>query len=282
MTGASAPLLLALAATGTFLVAVAGLRMARGRRPRGLGRRRHRPAPGRVQRQAPASARSTRWRTGSLAQLAILLGPTGPRANLRRRIDLAGRPDGMTVDTFLQLLTKYAIVLGAVRAHPAAAGQPASTRCCAWWPSRCCRSRGWPATQRRRQERIDDRPAGLPRRARRSRWRRHRLPLGAGPGGARFAGPLHEELMFTLHQLDVGVPRRQAFIGAARPVRLATRWLVRLGLPAGRGARRTARGEPRQIALDSRREAAQPARRRRPAPFPGSRSSSRSCSSRPP
>ena len=143
-------------------------------------------------------------------QLAILLGPR-LMANLRRRIDLAGRPDGMTVDSFLQLVVKYGVVLGSVALvflllgnllsmflaladHPdpaaLAAGRPCSAsaapRSTTTSPtsSTCSPSPSAPASASAR-------------------------PWNGWPAAS--SGPLHEELLFTLHQLDVGVSRRQAF-----------------------------------------------------------------------
>ncbi len=142
-------------------------------------------------------------------QIALLLGPRVV-ANIRRRIDLAGRPDGMTVDTFLQLLTKYAVFLGTVSFVFLLLGN--------FWQAILAilaipllpfgRLSGH---QRRRREAIDDAlPDFLDVLA---------VTVGAGIGfrsaldrvSARFTGPLRDELAFTLHQLDVGVPRRQAF-----------------------------------------------------------------------
>jgi tight adherence protein C len=142
-------------------------------------------------------------------QIALVLGPRAV-ANIRRRIDLAGRPDGMTVDTFLQLLTKYAVFLGTVSLAFLILGNlwQAVVALLAIPLLPFGRLAGH---QRRRREAIDDAlPDFLDVLA---------VTVGAGIGfrsaldrvSARFTGPLRDELAFTLHQLDVGVPRRQAF-----------------------------------------------------------------------
>lgn len=142
-------------------------------------------------------------------QLALLLGPR-TLANIRRRIDLAGRPDGMTVDSFLQLLTKYAVFLGATSFAFLLLGNflQAVIAILAIPLLPFARLAGH---QRRRREAIDDAlPDFLDVLA---------VTVGAGIAfrsaldrvSARFTGPLRDELSFTLHQLDVGVPRRQAF-----------------------------------------------------------------------
>lgn len=142
-------------------------------------------------------------------QLALVLGPR-TLANIRRRIDLAGRPDGMTVDSFLQLLTKYAVFLGATSFAFLLLGNflQAVIAILAIPLLPFARLAGH---QRRRREAIDDAlPDFLDVLA---------VTVGAGIAfrsaldrvSARFTGPLRDELSFTLHQLDVGVPRRQAF-----------------------------------------------------------------------
>ena len=142
-------------------------------------------------------------------QLALVLGPR-TLANIRRRIDLAGRPDGMTVDSFLQLLTKYAVFLGATSFAFLLLGNflQAVIAILAIPLLPFARLAGH---QRRRREAIDDAlPDFLDVLA---------VTVGAGIAfrsaldrvSARFTGPLRDELLFTLHQLDVGVPRRQAF-----------------------------------------------------------------------
>lgn len=158
-------------------------------------------------------------RRGPLDAFAARLGPLvgqliGPRglAELRRRIDLAGRPDGMTVESFLQLLAKYLILMGAAALALVSLGS---------WVGALGALAGavvLPLTrllshQRIRKDRIDtDLPDFLDILA---------VTVSAGIGfrsalgrvTERFDGPLREEMLHTLHQLDVGVPRRKAFQG---------------------------------------------------------------------
>lgn len=142
-------------------------------------------------------------------QLALLLGPRSV-ASIRRRIDLAGRPDGMTVDTFLQLIMKYAIFLGAVSLAFLLLGSYFQAILAIFAIPLLPFGR-LAGQQRRRREAIDDAlPDFLDVLA---------VTVGAGIAfrsaldrvSARFTGPLRDEMAFTLHQLDVGVPRRQAF-----------------------------------------------------------------------
>ena len=142
-------------------------------------------------------------------QLAVLLGPRAI-ANLRRRIDLAGRPEGMTVDSFLQLVVKYGIILTFTSFVFLLSGSLFSALLAIVAIPILPLSR-LSGQQRRRRTSIDDElPDFLDVLA---------VTVGAGIGfrsalervASRFDGPLHEELSFTLHQLDVGVPRRQAF-----------------------------------------------------------------------
>lgn len=142
-------------------------------------------------------------------QLALLLGPRTV-ASIRRRIDLAGRPDGMTVDTFLQLLTKYAMFLGAVSLVFVMLGSFIQA-IIALFAIPLLPFGRLSRHQRQRREAIDD---GLP-----DFLDVLAVTVGAGIAfrsaldrvSARFTGPLRDEMAFTLHQLDVGVPRRQAF-----------------------------------------------------------------------
>ncbi|WP_332642756.1 type II secretion system F family protein [Aeromicrobium sp.] len=193
-------------------------------------------------------------------QLAVILGPRAI-ANLRRRIDLAGRPDGMTVDTFLQLLVKYIVVLGGAGIWMLLLGKVVYALLmvvagCVMPFSRLAGAR------RRRQEQIDtDLPDFLDVLA---------VTVGAGIGfrsalervSSRFTGALRDELTLTLHQLDVGVPRRQAFTqlrdrcetDAMSSFVSALLQAEELGAPLGETLT--------SIARDSRREAAQAARQR--------------------
>ena len=110
MESTTAPTLLAVAATAVFLLGLLGLRMARGDalegwdvgdivllRDESKKRNRRGPIDALAQRLAP--------------RLAHALGPR-TLVRIRQRIDLAGRPDGMTVESFLQLMVKYAVIFG--------------------------------------------------------------------------------------------------------------------------------------------------------------------------
>ncbi len=141
--------------------------------------------------------------------LADVLGPSR-LARLNRRIELAGRPDGMTVQSFLERKARLLAIFGAsaallaFRGHVLVAVVVLAT---AWMlPDLGLRS-----ASRARQARIDrDLPdfldvlavtvsAGLSFRAALERV------------ASRYAGPLADEIIHTLRELDVGVARRAAF-----------------------------------------------------------------------
>lgn len=201
-------LLFGLAITGTFVVFVAGYRMARADALenwdvadivllRDVNRRKNRVGP--IDRLAKRVS----------PQLGLVLGPR-VLANLRRRIDLAGRPGGMTVDTFLQLMVKYAVALGTAAFAMILLGNYFSALLALLATPILPMSRLSGLQRKRRSTIDDDLPDFLDVLA---------VTVGAGIGfrsaldrvSARFTGPLRDELAFTLHQLDVGVPRRQAF-----------------------------------------------------------------------
>jgi tight adherence protein C len=208
MVATTSPALLALAAAGIFLLAVAGLRMARGDALEGWD-------VGDIMLLRDESKRRTR--RGPVDALAHRLAPRlaralGPRtlARIRQRIELAGRPDGMTVESFLQLVLKYAVVFGFFALCLLALGNTFSAVLCLVAVPLLPFSR-LAGHQRRRQERISaDLPDFLDILS---------VTVSAGIGfrtalgrvAQRFEGPLRDELLQTLHQLDVGVPRRQAF-----------------------------------------------------------------------
>jgi tight adherence protein C len=193
-------------------------------------------------------------------QLSILLGPRA-LTGIRRRIDLAGRPEGMTVESFLQLIVKYALFLGAVAFTLLLLGSYVSAFLSLLAIPVLPFSR-LAGLQRKRRAQIDaDLPDFLDVLA---------VTVGAGIGfrsaldrvSSRFDGPLREELGFTLHQLDVGVPRRQAFTnlrdrsdsGVMASFISAFLQAEELGAPLG--------ATLTSIARDSRREASQRARQR--------------------
>jgi tight adherence protein C len=141
--------------------------------------------------------------------LADAMGPAR-LSKLNRRIELAGRPDGMTVESFLERKARLLAIFGAGATFLAIRGQLilAIIVVVAAWvlPDLSLRS-----ASKARQARIDtDLPdfldvlavtvsAGLSFRAALERV------------ASRYAGPLADEIIHTLRELDVGVARRAAF-----------------------------------------------------------------------
>lgn len=259
MESTAAPVLLALAATAVFLLGLTGLRMARTDALDGWD-------VGDIMLLRDESKK--RERRGPVDSLARLLAPRlarslGPRtlARIRQRIELAGRPQGMTVETFLQLIVKYAIVFGFFAFCLFLLGNTFSALLCLVAVPLLPFSR-LAGHQRRRQERIaNDLPdfldilsvtvsAGISFRT------------ALGRVSQRFEGPLRDELLQTLHQLDVGVPRRQAFEALrdrcdSEPMDSFVSAFLQaeeLGAPLATTLN--------NIALDMRRESAQAARRK--------------------
>lgn len=253
------PSLVALAAAGLFLLAVVGLRLARRDALEGwdvgdiaLLRDENRKR----RRQGPIDALA-----GALApRFGRLLGPDVV-AGIRRRIELAGRPAGMTVDSFLQLLVKYALIFGFFAVMLLLLDNTVTAVLCLVAIPLLPFSR-LAGHQRRRQERIaTDLPDLLDILA---------VTVSAGIGfraalgrvSLRFEGPLRDELTQTLHELDVGVPRRQAFLslrercGSEQMDSFVSAFLQaeELGAPLATTLS--------NIAQDARREAAQEARRK--------------------
>lgn len=253
------PALIGLAATGVFVLGLAGFRMARGDALEGwdvgdillL-----RDESKRKDRRGPLDALADRL----APHLARALGPT-LLERIRHRINLAGRPDGMTLDSFLRLMVRYAVFFGAVALTMFLLGNNISALiavvCIPLLPfSRLA------GHQRRRQEKIAaDLPDFLDILS---------VTVSAGIGfrtalgrvAQRFEGPLREELLQTLHQLDVGVPRRQAFMALrdrceSEPMdSFVSAFLQAEELGAPLATTLT------NIALDMRRESAQAARRK--------------------
>lgn len=192
--------------------------------------------------------------------LETLLGPQRIEA-LRLRIEMAGRPKGMTVTTFLELVVKYAIVLGAASLALLSLGQPLAAVAILAGIYLFPMSRLSGHLKNRRDQIDTDLPDMLDILA---------VTVGAGIGfrsalervASRFEGPLHEEIVQTLRELDVGVPRRRAFTNlrdrcqseAMNSFVSAFLQAEELGAPLAESLT--------QIARDNRREAAQRARRR--------------------
>ncbi len=259
MPATLAPELLALAAAGLFVLGILGFRMMRADALEGWD-------VGDIALLRDESKR--RNRRGPLDALAQRLTPRlaralGPRTlgRIRQRIDLAGRPDGMTVETFLQLILKYALVFGFFAVCLFLLGTNFSALLCLVAVPLLPFSR-LAGHQRRRQERIaNDLPDFLDILS---------VTVSAGIGfrtalgrvSQRFEGPLRDELLQTLHQLDVGVPRRAAFEALrdrcdSEPLDSFVSAFVQaeeLGAPLATTLN--------NIALDMRRESAQAARRK--------------------
>jgi tight adherence protein C len=259
MESTTAPVLAALAAAAVFLLGLTGLRMARTDALDGWD-------VGDIMLLRDESKK--RDRRGPIDSLARILAPRlarslGPRtlARIRQRIELAGRPQGMTVETFLQLIVKYAIVFGFFAFCLFLLGNTFSALLCLVAVPLLPFSR-LAGHQRRRQERIaNDLPdfldilsvtvsAGISFRT------------ALGRVSQRFEGPLRDELLQTLHQLDVGVPRRHAFEALrdrcdSEPMDSFVSAFLQaeeLGAPLATTLN--------NIALDMRRESAQAARRK--------------------
>ena len=170
-------------------------------------------------------------------QLAILLGPRIV-ANLRRRIDLAGRPDGMTVDSFLQLVVKYGVVLGSVALVFLLLGNLLSMFLTVVTIPILPLSRLANLQRKRRTSIDDDLPDFLDVLA---------VTVGAGIGfrsalervAGRFEGPLHEGCSSRSTSSTSASPagRRSPTCATAAA---QTRWRLRLCLRPGRGAGRPA------------------------------------------
>lgn len=253
------PVLIGLAALALFFIFATGWRMARADTLEGWD-------VADIALLRDVNRRKTR--VGPLDRLAKHWSPHmarvfGPRvtANVRHRIDLAGRPDGINVDSFYQLVTKYAIVLGTVSLVFFAMGN---------FFTAVIVLAGIPVLplsrisghQRKRRTRINnDLPDFLDILA---------VTVGAGIGfrsalervSTRFEGPLRQEFDHTLHQLDIGVSRRQAFNAlrercdsdAMSSFVSALLQAEELGAPLALSLT--------QIAEDNRREAGQRARQR--------------------
>lgn len=249
----------ALAFAGLFVLAVLGLRMVRSDVLEGWdvddivllrdqARKRRRRGP-------------LDWLAADLSRLLKRRLSAGNLAWLRRRVELAGRPDGMTVDSFLQLVVKYALALGFVAVLLFLLGNTVAGLLTLVAVPLLPFSR-LAGHERRRREKIDaDLPDCLDVLA---------VTVSAGIGfraalgrvTRRFEGPLRDEMLQTLHELDVGVPRREAFAAlrercGSEPMNSFVSAFLQaeeLGAPLAETLT--------NIARDTRREAAQAARRR--------------------
>lgn len=188
------------------------------------------------------------------------LGPARV-AGLQRRIDLAGRPDGMTVDTFLRRVLWWAVLLTPVALVFLLEGNLLILPLCAVVPVLLPLGR-LAGEQRRRQERLDrDLPDLLDVLA---------VTVSAGVAfrpalarvGDRFGGPLAEELRLTLGQMANGAAVREAFedLRARNSSDALTQFVTAFLQSEELGAPLT--DALNQIALDMRRASAQALRRK--------------------
>jgi len=205
------------------------------------------------------------WLPGLLrrhgGQLVARAMPPSLRRHLQRQIDAAGRPDGLTVDSYAQRKAVHLILFGGTGLTVAAAG--------GWLAALPLLAFGLIAQDirlarlaRMRTDRIDQSlpdfldvlavvvTAGLAFRA------------ALGRVATMLGGPLGDEFAAVLREMDLGTSRRDAFAalrdrtGSARlgQVIAAVLQSEELGVPLAESLT--------EIASDQRRESAQSARRR--------------------
>ncbi|QAY63495.1 type II secretion protein F [Xylanimonas allomyrinae] len=160
-------------------------------------------------RRAEGEGLISRLARAQVPRLRRLLGPARI-ASLQRRIDEAGRPDGLTVDLFLQQCAFWAVLVLPIVFLFLVQGNFLMIPLCAVVPVLLPLVRV-AAEQRKRRERMErDLPdfldvlavtvmAGVTFRAALARV------------AARFDGPLSEEVTLTLHQIANGASVREAF-----------------------------------------------------------------------
>ena len=182
-------------------------------------------------------------------------------ASLQRRIDLAGRPDGMTVNTFLLRVLWWALLVSPLALIFVLQGNVLALLLCFVVPGLLPISR-LAAEQRKRQERLDrDLPDLLDVLA---------VTVSAGVAfrpaltrvGDRFGGPLADELRLTLQQMANGASVRDAFedLRSRNSSEALTQFVTAFLQSEELGAPLTE--ALNQIALDMRRENAQALRRK--------------------
>lgn len=205
---------------------------------------------------------------GPLSKLAGRFIPTIRKSlsskqitSLQRRIDEAGRPDGLTVDGFLQRITMWALIISPALLVFLLQGEFLLALLCVVVPVILPLSR-LAGAQRRRRESIDkDLPDFLDVLA---------VTVTAGVGfraslarvSQRFGGPLSDEVTLTLYQIENGASTRQAFSDLRRrstsePIGQFVSALLQsqeLGSPLAESLT--------QIAVDMRRESGQRQRRK--------------------
>jgi len=214
---------------------------------------------GRLRRRAEGESPLQRLARRQVVRLRRLLGPRRISA-LQRRIDEAGRPDGLTVDGYLERTAWWALLIAPVALLLLIEGSVPMVLLSLTVPVILPLSR-LAAAQRKRRERIDrDLPdfldvlavtvmAGVSFRAALARV------------AERFRGPLADEITLTLQQIANGAAVRQAFTelrrrSSSEPVSQFVSALLQsqeLGAPLADSLK--------QIAEDMRRDSAQRQRR---------------------
>jgi tight adherence protein C len=251
----------ALAATGTLILFLLGLRMMRGRVADYLDASDLILLKDERQREAANRATLLQRLAGRLgARLRRALSPTLVNA-IQRQVDQAGRPPGITVDSLLRRMCWWLLLLTPVGVLFVLQGQPLLI-VLLLPPAVLLPLMPIAGRARRRRESIDrDLPDFLDILA---------VTVGAGMAfraalarvADHFSGPISDEVRLTLGQLSHGASVRVAFTGLAQ----------RTGSPAVRSfvsafLQAEELGAPlvetlNQIATDMRRDSAQTMRRR--------------------
>lgn len=256
---ATVPLLMALLAAVAAVLFLHGYRQMRTDAMDKLGVEDLTLLKGRQRRRAEGESPLQRLARRQVPRLRRALGPARIEA-LQRRIDESGRPDGLTVDGYLERTAWWAVLVAPVSLMLLVQGNFALALLGLTVPVITPLSR-LAAAQRKRRERIDrDLPdfldvlsvtvmAGVTFRAALARV------------SDRFKGPLADEITLTLQQIANGASVRQAFTAlrhrsGSEPVAQFVSALLQsqeLGAPLAESLN--------QIAEDMRRDSAQRQRR---------------------
>ena len=230
------------------------------RRRSSAGRRGPRPAARGAAREARGLGPLERLAApaGAAAAPAARPAPASPR--LQRRIDQAGRPDGLTVDIFLRA-DRVVGVLIVPRSSCCCSRATCWARCWRWSsPRRAAARPRSPARSAGARERIDrDLPTSST--CSPSPSRRASASAPRWPGGERFEGPLAEEILFTLSQIGNGASRAAGVPASCGSAPVRGRGAVRHGASCSR--RSSARRWRRPSTRSPRTCAARAAQRQR-------------------
>ena len=224
------------------------------------------------QRELNAELAEGRKRRGPtrllLDWLGVRLGPSlldrmgdERRAAIRRRLDLAGRPGGMTVERYAELKAAVLAIAAALALWLALIGAiwaAVLVLVMAWFGLDTWLARSGRLRQERLERDLPDFIDILSITVRAGTGYRNALDRVAGS----LTGPAREEILATLRQMDLGATRREAFQGLrdrnASPTLdgfvSAQLQAEELGVPLADSLA--------SIAADTRRTAAQAARRR--------------------